>query len=126
MLSRLPRLAVVAALACTIGLHWAFFQSVAWLGMVVSYSQNATLTEAFQKTFDGKHPCPLCKQIAKSKKADKKSEFPQLLKKFEFLDFRTGFALALPPYLWGPRPADSCLKSLQLTPPTPPPRLSFA
>jgi hypothetical protein len=60
--SRLPKLAVVAALACSMGLHWGFFQSVAWVGMVIHYSHDAPLTEALMKTFDGHHPCALCKE----------------------------------------------------------------
>ena len=84
MFYRLPKLAIVAALACSIGLHWGFLQSVAWVGMVVNYSQDGTVGEAFAKTFDGKHPCALCKAIAAGKKSEKKSEFPVAGKKFEF------------------------------------------
>ena len=65
MLYRLTRIAIVAALACSIGLHWGFLQSAAWVGMVIHYSQDAPLKEALVKTFDGKHPCALCKEIAK-------------------------------------------------------------
>jgi hypothetical protein len=65
--ARLPKLAVITALAGSIGLHWGFFQSVAWVGMVINYSHDAPLPEALVKTFDGKHPCCLCKEIAKGK-----------------------------------------------------------
>ena len=41
MLSRLPKFLVALALAGSIGLHLAVFQSVAWVGMVISYSQQA-------------------------------------------------------------------------------------
>ena len=34
MLARLSRFAIVIALACTIGLHWALCQAVAWASMV--------------------------------------------------------------------------------------------
>jgi hypothetical protein len=47
---------MVAALACSLGLHWGLFQSVAWMRMVIHYSQAAPLTEALAKTFDGKRP----------------------------------------------------------------------
>jgi hypothetical protein len=85
VLYRLTRLAIVVALACSIGLHWGFLQSVAWVGMVVSYSQDAPLREALAKTFDGKHPCPLCKEIAKGKQSEKKSESAPAGTNFEFL-----------------------------------------
>ena len=64
MFYRLPRLAIVAALACSLGLHWGFLQSMARVGMVVNYSQGGTVGDALAKTFDGKHPCALCKAIA--------------------------------------------------------------
>jgi hypothetical protein len=36
------------------------------------FSQNDSLVVALTKTFDGKHPCPLCKIIEKNKKSDQK------------------------------------------------------
>src|SRR3974390_2687524 len=79
---------MAAALAGSIGLHWAFFQSVAWVGMVITYSQESTLTDALGKTFDGKHPCSLCKQIAKEQKAQKKSDRQFEGKRLEFISSR--------------------------------------
>lgn len=43
------------------------------MGMVVSYSQKASITEAIDQTFDGKHPCPMCKAI-KSASAEGKEK----------------------------------------------------
>jgi len=43
-------------------------QCVAWAGMVVSYSQESTVAEAVEKTFDGEHPCPLCLAIREAEK----------------------------------------------------------
>lgn len=37
---RLPRLPIVAALACSLGLHWGLLQPVGWVGMVVNYLQD--------------------------------------------------------------------------------------
>lgn len=122
MLPKLPKLAVVLALSCSIGLHWGLFQSLAWLGMVVNYSQDATLKEALVKTFDGKHPCALCKEIAKSKHTDKKSEFPVQAKKFEFLTAHARFIFTAPTHWWLLGATDDRLKSVGFTPPTPPPR----
>jgi len=122
VLSRLPKLAVVAALACSIGLHWAFFQSVAWVGMIVTYSQDAPLTQALAKTFDGKHPCTLCKQIAKAKHSEKKSAVSPLLKKLEFLSVQAQFIFAAPTNFWRLMTTEDALLSALLIPPTPPPR----
>lgn len=57
------RILACLVLTLTLGLHWAVLQSVAWTGMLVRYSRNATIVEALQKTFDGKHPCSLCRFI---------------------------------------------------------------
>ena len=84
MLFRLPRLAIAAALAFTIGLHWGFLQSVAWMGMVVNYSRDGSFVTAVEKTFDGEHPCALCKVIAKGKKSEKKSEYPPPARSWNF------------------------------------------
>jgi hypothetical protein len=120
--SRLPKFAVAAALACSIGLHWAFFQSVAWVGMVVNYSQDAPLKEALVKTFDGKHPCSLCKEIAKGKQSEKKSESAPAGKKLEFLYSAAAFVFAAPSYGWQTFWPDVSMCSLTHSPPVPPPR----
>jgi hypothetical protein len=39
-------------------------QVVAWTRMLYQYSQGSTVSEALQKTFDGKHPCEICKRVA--------------------------------------------------------------
>jgi len=76
---------IALALASSIGLHWTVLQVVAWAGMIVSYSQEAPLGEAVVKTFDGEHPCNLCKQIAKGKQSEKKSEFKFEVKSWSFV-----------------------------------------
>jgi len=120
--SHLPKLAVVAALACSLGLHWGLFQSVAWVGMVVSYSQDAPLKEALVKTFDGKHPCSLCKEIDRGKQSEKKSESLPTAKKFEFLYSGAAFVFTAPCHGWVTLWPDSSMCSLVRTPPLPPPK----
>jgi len=61
-------------LALTLGLHWAALQSVAWVSMIVRYSQDATLSEAIAQTFDGRHPCALCRIVDAGQKSDENSE----------------------------------------------------
>jgi hypothetical protein len=65
---------VVSALILVIGGHWALLQSVAWIGMTINNSQTLPLKQALIKTFDGKHPCTLCKFVAHGKKSEKKQE----------------------------------------------------
>lgn len=125
MLYRLPRLAIVAALACSIGLHWGILQSVAWLGMVVNYSQDGTVGEALAKTLDGKHPCALCKAIAKGKQTENKSEFPTGGKKFEFSYSATVFVFSAPTHFWKAGRLEDRACSLNHAPPAPPPKIAL-
>jgi len=64
-------------LILTLGLHWALLQGVAWTGMLISYAQAGSLKEAVVKTFDGEHPCPLCKVIREGREeAQQESKKP--------------------------------------------------
>src|SRR5947207_13765970 len=113
---------MVAALACSIGLHWAFFQSLAWVGMVVSYSQESTLSDALVKTFDGSHPCALCKEIAKGKQTEKKSDIRTEWKKFEFSYAGAAFIFSGPTRFWKMFCAEFSPDRLASPPPVPPPK----
>jgi len=126
VLRRLPKAAMVIALASSIGLHWAFFQSLAWLGMVVTYSQEASFTEALVKTFDGSHPCALCKEIAKGKQSEKKSNVPVQWKKFEFSYARAVFVFGPSSRVWKLLVPESYGDLLPNQPPVPPPRFQFS
>jgi len=64
----------VVLLVFSLGLHWAVLQTVAWAGMLVAYSQASTVREAVSRTFDGKHPCPLCKAIERGRQEEKSQD----------------------------------------------------
>ena len=64
----------VSVLVLSLGLHWTVLQSIAWTGMIISYSSNVSFKEAVAKTFDGKHPCSLCKAIAKGQAGEKQQD----------------------------------------------------
>jgi hypothetical protein len=38
-------------------------QVVAWTGMLIVRSQTSSLSDAIHTTFDGQHPCPMCRMI---------------------------------------------------------------
>ena len=46
-----------------VGGHWGMLQVMAWTGMVISYSRDASFAEALGMTFDGEHPCAFCHEI---------------------------------------------------------------
>ena len=64
---------MAAALFLSAGGHLALLQGVAWANMIRDYSRGGSLTQAVEKTFDGKHPCPLCKKIAAQRSHDEKA-----------------------------------------------------
>jgi len=122
VIARLNKLVVVVMLTLTLGLHWAFLQSVAWVGMFVSFSAESPVSVALAKTFDGQHPCNLCKIVAEGKKAEQQHEMPKLLAKLDLLLVRNTVWLG-PPEL-APltiRSAPSAATRSD-TPPSPPPR----
>ena len=117
---------MTVALACSIGLHWSLLQSVAWTTMLLGNLGTASISEAVQRTFDGKHPCCLCWQIAAGKKAEKKPEFTLQLKKFEYLTDARNWLFIAPTHFWHSPEPDFFLTSVENTPPKPPPRSDFA
>jgi hypothetical protein len=46
-------------------MHWVALQGFAWVNMAIAYSQKSGLATGLDQTFDGNHPCPMCKAIAK-------------------------------------------------------------
>jgi hypothetical protein len=82
---RLQKWLVVLALVMSIGGHWAVLQSVAWVGMAVNYSKDASLSQALEKTFDGKHLCKLCKIVRAGKKAEDRRDLKINLEKFDLI-----------------------------------------
>ena len=54
----------------TLGLHWALLQSFAWAGMFARFLQTDSPAQALTKTFDGRHPCALCKLVRQATHAN--------------------------------------------------------
>lgn len=112
-------------LVISTGIHWVALQTVAWAGMIVSYSEKAPLKTALAETFDGKHPCPLCKAIAAGKKSEKKGEFTAPTPKLEFPPAQENPVLIAPWDFQLLPQANFFADSLAQRPPTPPPRGFF-
>lgn len=74
MLMRLSRSFVALVICCSIGGHWIGLQSIAWASMIVNYSQHCSIAKAIEHTFDGEHPCNLCKHIGKARDREKKPD----------------------------------------------------
>lgn len=102
----LARFGLVMALFVSLGGHWALLQSLAWGRMIVEYSQEGSVKDAVVKTFDGNHPCELCKSLGTARK-EKSSDEYLVLKKTEMIHesvaaliFWTGRSENLPVVDW--------------------------
>ena len=122
MLNRLGHLLLALALLVATGSHWAMLQTVAWSTMLADNLRSRSLTEAVQRTFDGKHPCALCRNIAAAKKSEKKTEFPLQLKRLEFVSVGTVIVFCAPQDFRLLPEFDYPFDSLHHKPPLPPPR----
>jgi hypothetical protein len=125
VLVRFGKIAVIAALVATMGTHWVLLQSVAWTAMFADNLHSVSFREALVKTFDGKHPCYLCKAIAKGKTSEQRKVSAERMQKLEFPPAKANFILMAPSQPQLVRQAMASAESLPHAPPTPPPRGFF-
>jgi hypothetical protein len=124
VLSKISKWVLVFALCGSLGFHWGLLQSVAWVGMMVNYSCQGSLKEAVVKTFDGKHPCPLCKLVREGKKTEKKPDSQQNVKQIDlFAGNVVAFRFPASPLSNFPSSFVTCTRAD--APPLPPPRPFF-
>ncbi|GAA5480158.1 hypothetical protein [Haloferula helveola] len=62
---------VLGAILHLSGGHYGVLQCIAWANMLVSYSAEGGLMEGARMTFDGEHPCGMCKAISAAKEHDR-------------------------------------------------------
>jgi hypothetical protein len=74
MFAKARRFVVAVALFLSIGSQWFCLQSLAWATMMIDFSQHGSLRQAITQTFDGAHPCHICKQISKARETEKKQD----------------------------------------------------
>lgn len=122
---------MVLGLMVSIGLHTVVIQSAAWAGMLVSYSmEKGSVAQAVSDTFDGEHPCELCKLAhqAETAAADDK-QTPKVdgkVKVHLIADVAAAIIISGPPPPVFATAADVRLCVLNHTPDTPPPRRRLA
>ena len=125
MFARCGKFLVIVALVLTTGLHWAALQTVAWTTMLADNLRTQSVSEAVSNTFDGEHPCPLCKAIAAAKKSEKKSEAVTPTLKMEFPPAPAQFILIAPEPILAFSFAEFSADAIPSKPPLPPPRGRF-
>jgi hypothetical protein len=122
---RAAQFLIAALLIVSVGGHWAFLQSVAWVTMVIDYSKDAPLSVAVEKTFDGKHPCQLCKVVKHGKETEQKQDASKFKSKSD------SWLLARAVTFESPRAAHPQISFSEIlfenrgeSPPVPPPRFA--
>ena len=119
------RACIMLALVLSLGLHWTVLQSAAWVGMVITYSKDASIGEALEKTFDGEHPCPLCKIVEVGSQSDgendKRSDSPKI-KKLDLMLAAVETLIVPAPDAQQYLPLMQRPVSKEYAPPVPPPR----
>ena len=98
-MKRISTLATAVVLALTIGLQWAVLQSVAWTSMLIERAHSGSFVGAVKTTFDGHHPCKLCRVVAAGKNAEKKSARSLKLAKVELCLSNQATPIPEPPTL---------------------------
>ncbi len=123
-MSRRSKIITVLVLVLNLGLHWALLQSVAWVSMIVHYSQSRPLLQAVVMTFDGDHPCALCSYVSEGRQREREQQQHQFpMQKLESV------ALDLAPFRFLTPESESFRTPAPLpgrppeAPPSPPPRL---
>jgi hypothetical protein len=94
--------------------------------MVINYSQHCSFVRAVEQTFDGSHPCGLCKRISKAKDTEKKPDNQRSTAKTDLICVVRQFALVprFRPVAYSERAGLLVGGSKQ--PPSPPPRAKLA
>jgi hypothetical protein len=123
---RLSKFLLATMLAASLGLHWIALQTVAWTTMLAANLSCENLSTAVSNTFDGQHPCCLCKAIAAGKKSEKKSDLNLGKTKLEYPPMARNFQLFAPVSFNLVAVDNHSAESFFSKPPLPPPRRFFA
>lgn len=123
-IKRFNTLIACLALFWTSGGQWVVLQSVAWAQMWVNFSRTESIAQATVRTFDGKHPCAMCKRISRAKSKEKKLDWTIVFQKLSITRPQHTRLLTVghskkPKFNLETLPRHSLC---ELAPPTPPPR----
>lgn len=119
---RLGTLFCVLAVFQVLGGPLAALQTVAWVRMVITYSQGDGVGAGIAETFDGQHLCSLCKEIAQSREGQQQDPSDVLLSKI-YLECSATSPRLFPPEVYWLCPLDDFVgRQSSLEPLLQPPR----
>ena len=122
----LGRWLLILAMMSGLGGHWVVLQSVAWTTMVFANAKHADLGQALEKTFDGRHPCPLCNAIEKGRQSEKKQDSQVVAGKIDFFYQASVITLLSPREYWRQQAHDVFAQERSQRPVLQPPREALA
>jgi len=80
-LLRFAQVILVFAVFCMVNGPDFIAQGFAWGTMIIDYSTRDTVVEAVLKTFDGSHPCKICKRVDEQQGGETKRMIETSLRK---------------------------------------------
>jgi hypothetical protein len=92
--------------------------------MAVSYAQHEPLTVALRKTFDGQHPCKLCKAVREGQKSERDHSAFKVETKLDLLLGSRPARLDPPAQFVSIPSGPAAFHFRSQSPPTPPPRFA--
>jgi len=92
--------------------------------MLATYTAQDGIQRAIVKTFDGNHPCEICKFVREGKQVEKKSPALETLKKLDPMILTTVEIFVDPNRSRPTLPVAPSYESPSYSPPRPPPDLS--
>ena len=123
LMHRLLNGVFLVLLSCSLGLHWAALQGVAWTAMLVERVPTSGWVRAFETTFDGKHPCRLCHEVRAGHAQSQESELTAMDQRFELIPSSIVPWVLVGPEIPGFTPKPTCnWVHRMLDPDVPPPR----
>ena len=120
------RLLILCCLLSVSGLHWFAVQTVAWAGMLATRSSEVGFVDAARTTFDGAHPCALCRTVDQKRSDDQDGRkiAGDILVRLQFV---VPVGAAIPTrtcsVVRNPLPAGSFADARSESPSVPPPRV---
>ena len=89
---------VIGLVGISLGFQWTLLQSVAWTVMLLDRSAEMGWVQAMETTFDGHHPCALCKVVRKGRDTQQQQQTVVLsLAKTDMVAGDEVLAVAAPP-----------------------------
>jgi len=77
------RFLTVVLLSLSLGCPWTLVQGFAWVSMFAGHVRTESVPVALTRTFDGQHPCKICKVVRAGKSAEEKSPAQSNIKKLD-------------------------------------------